>query len=84
MFAGAYRLLGELALHDLQALGDFFFVGGSAVTPQQELRDVGGDGILPLEAAHQVFTDDISLEGLGREGVDGIKGVAHGSVSEGG
>ena len=77
MLAGADGLLAELALDDLEAFGDFLFIHRGAVAAQQKLGDVGGNGVLPLEFAHQILAHHIAFKGLGGNRIDGVQLLAH-------
>ena len=72
MGAGAHGPVAELALDDLEALGDLVGVGAGAVAAEQELADVGRDRVLALELEGQVLADDEAVERLGRDLVEAL------------
>ena len=63
--AGLDRARTELALNNFQTFLNFSLVGGGAITPQQELDDIGRHRILAAEGAHQVFAHHIAFKRSG-------------------
>ena len=70
LLAGADRTLLHRALDDRQALGDLLWVRGGAVPAEEELADIGGNGILASELLSQVLANEIALEDISGEPVE--------------
>ena len=62
----------ELAFDQREALLDFFLIRAGAVTPEEELHDVGRKRVGLRVLAHQVLADEVALEGGGGDIVYGV------------
>jgi hypothetical protein len=63
LLSGAHAAVLELLINDLQPLFDFRFGCGGAIAAEQELDDIGRNGICSGIAADQVFADDEAFKG---------------------
>ena len=74
LLAGPDGAVGQEPADHCQALLDLLGVGGRAVPAEQELPDVGRDGVGALEPVGEVLLHHVAVEHLGGQPVDLVQG----------